>query len=309
MLKWIWSYIGKYKFLMALGLTLSVIVAAFGVVNPLISGSIVDNVINSPDHDFNLLVKLVLLMVGATLLKAIIRYSYQVIFEHCSQNVIRSMREDLYAHIQTLDFAWYDKAPAGNVLTLLTSDLDKVRHFVAWVLYQSLENSLIYIFSIITLGMINWKLMLAFFAIAPFVLFLVQKFKLHIRPAHMKVRDQFAVLNTRVGENIEGNRVVKAFVRENYEIGKFDNDNDGYRKAAVNNADVRVKYTPWIDTLCGLLPVVLILFGGYLVINKEMTIGQLVTFNGLMWAFTQPINMFGMLVDNIQNCGASGDRL
>ena len=309
MLKWIWSYIGKYKFLMIFGLTLSVIVAGFAVVNPLISGAIVDRVINSPEHDFHLLVKLILLMVGATLVKAIMRYSYQLIFEHCSQNVIRRMREDLYAHIQTLDFAWYDKAPAGNVLTLLTSDLDKVRHFVAWVLYQSLENALVYTFSIVTLGMINWKLMLAFLAIAPFVLILVQKFKGQIRPAHMKVRDQFAILNTRVGENIEGNRVVKAFVRENYEIGKFDNDNDGYRRAAVSNADVRVKYTPWIDTLCGLLPVVLILFGGYLVINHEMTIGQLVTFNGLMWAFTQPINMFGILVDNIQNFGASGDRL
>ena len=309
MLKWVWSYIGKYKFRMAFGLTLSVIVAGFAVINPLISGSIVDNVINSPEHDFNLLLKLILLMIGATLLKAILRYSYQLIFEHCSQNVIRRMREDLYAHIQTLDFAWYDKAPAGNVLTLLTSDLDKVRHFVAWVLYQSLENSLIYIFSIITLGMINWKLMLAFLAIAPFVLVLVQKFKGQIRPAHMKVRDQFAVLNTRVGENIEGNRVVKAFVRENYEIQKFDKDNDDYRRVAVNNADVRVKYTPWIDTLCGLLPVILILFGGYLVIKGEMTIGELVTFNGLMWAFTQPINMFGMLVDNIQNFGASGDRL
>ncbi len=309
MLKWIWSYIGKYKFRMIFGLTLSVLVASFAVINPLISGSIVDNVINTPEHDFGLLVKLILLMVGATLVKAIMRYSYQLIFEHCSQNVIRRMREDLYAHIQTLDFAWYDKAPSGNVLTLLTSDLDKVRHFVAWVLYQSLENSLIYIFSIITLGMINWKLTLAFLAIAPFVLILVQKFKGQIRPAHMKVRDQFAVLNTRVGENIEGNRVVKAFVREKYEIGKFDNDNDGYRKASVANADVRVKYTPWIDTLCGLLPVVLILFGGYLVIKGEMTIGQLVTFNGLMWAFTQPINMFGMLVDNIQNFGASGDRL
>ena len=309
MLKWIWSYIRKYRVPMAIGLIFSVIVASFAIINPLISGSIVDNVINSPEHSFRLLVKLVLLMVGATLLKAVIRYSYQVIFEHCSQNVIREMREDLYAHIQTLDFAWYDKAPSGNVLTLLTSDLDKVRHFVAWVLYQSLENSLIYIFSIVTLGMINWKLMLAFLAIAPFVLILVQKFKGQIRPAHMKVRDQFAVLNTRVGENIEGNRVVKAFVREPYEIGKFDVDNDGYRKAAVNNADVRVKYTPWIDTLCGLLPVILILFGGYLVIKGEMTIGQLVTFNGLMWAFTQPINMFGMLVDNIQNFGASGDRL
>ena len=309
MLKWIWSYISKYKIRMAIGLTLSVIVASFATVNPLISGAIVDKVINQPDHDFNLLLKLVMLMVGATLLKAIMRYTYQVLFEHCSQNVIRQMREDLYAHIQTLDFAWYDKAPSGNVLTLLTSDLDKVRHFVAWVLYQSLENALVYIFSIVTLGAINWKLMLAFLGIAPIVLFLVQKFKVKIRPAHMKVRDQFAVLNTRVGENIEGNRVVKAFVREDYEIGKFDTDNDAYRKAAVDNADVRVKYTPWIETLCGLLPVVLILFGGYLVINGEMTIGQLVTFNGLMWAFTQPINMFGMLVDNIQNFGASGDRL
>ena len=309
MLKWIWSYIRKYRIPMTIGLIFSVTVASFVVVNPLITGAIVDNVINAPQRDFSLLIKYLLLIVGATLFKAIIRYSYQVIFEHCSQNVIREMREDLYAHIQTLDFAWYDKAPSGNVLTLLTSDLDKVRHFVAWVLYQSLENALVYIVSIITLGTINWKLMLAFIAIAPFVLFLIQKFKVHIRPAHMKVRDQFAVLNTRVGENIEGNRVVKAFVREQYEIGKFDGDNDAYRKAAVDNADVRVKYTPWIDTLCGLLPVVLILFGGYLVINGEMTIGQLVTFNGLMWAFTQPINMFGILVDNIQNFGASGDRL
>ena len=125
----------------------------------------------------------------------------------------------------------------------------------------------------------------------------------------MRVRDQFAVLNTRVGENIEGNRVVKAFVREDYEISKFDVDNENFRNVSVENADVRVKYTPWIDTLCNILPVFLILLGGYLVINKEMTIGQLVTFNGLMWAFTNPINMFGMLVDNFQNFGASGKRL
>lgn len=309
MYKWIWSYIKKYRLWMATGLTMSVIVAAVNMVNPLITGSIVDNVINKPEHDFNLLVKLILIMVFTTLGKAIFRYSYQVIFEHCSQNVIRAMREDLYAHIQTLDFAWYDKAPGGNVLTLLTSDLDKVRHFVAWVLYQTIENVLVYIFSIITLGTINWKLTLAFFTITPFVLILIQKFKVHIRPAHLKVRDQFSVLNTRVGENIEGNRVVKAFVREDYEIQKFDIDNDDYRKAAVANADVRVKYTPWIDVLCQVLPVILILFGGYLVIKGEMTIGQLVTFNGLMWAFTGPINMFGVLVDNIQNFAASSDRL
>jgi len=307
MYKWIWSYVRKYGVWMAFGLTLSVLVAAVNMVNPLVTGNIVDRVIQGGQR--NILFPLIGLMIFTTFFKAVMRYSYQVIFEHCSQNVIRSMREDLYAHIQTLDFSWYDKAPAGNVMTLLTSDLDKVRHFVAWVLYQILENSLIYIFSIITLGTINWKLTLAFLVIAPPVLFLVKKFKINIRPAHLKVRDQFAVLNTKVSENIEGNRVVKAFVREGYEIDKFEVENDKYKDVAVNNADVRVKYTPWIEALCGILPVILILFGGYLVIKGEMTIGQLVTFNGLMWAFTQPINMFGMLVDNIQNFSASAERL
>ncbi len=292
---------------MFIGLFLSVIVASLATVNPLITGTIVDKVIVG--GQYSLLIKLIAIMVGITLGKAIIRYTYQVLFEHASQNVIRSMREDLYAHIQTLDFSWYDKSPAGNVLTLLTSDLDAVRHFVAWVLYQILENSLVYIFSIVTLCLINWKLTLAFLGIAPFVLILIQKFKNHILPAHMAVRDQFAVLNTRVGENIEGNRVVKAFVRENYEIEKFDVENLAYKEVSVKNADVRVKYTPWIDALTGVLPVILILLGGYLVIKGDMSLGNLVTFNGLMWAFTQPISQFGNLVDCVQRFNASAERL
>ena len=304
---WVWSYVRKYRFGMAAGLFLSVLVAAMNMVNPLVTGSIVDKVIKGGQHE--LLFKLIAIMLGVVVGKSIFRYSYQVIFEHCSQNVILKMREDLYAHIQKLDFSWYDSAPSGNVMTLLTSDLDKVRHFVAWVLYQILENSLIYIFSIITLASINWKLTLAFMVIAPPVMLLVKQFKVHIRPAHMRVRDQFAVLNTRVGENIEGNRVVKAFVREDYETDRFEKENEGYRDVSVANADMRVKFMPWIDALCQVLPVILILFGGYLVINNEMTIGQLVTFNGLMWAFIQPINMFGNLVDNTQNFGASADRL
>ena len=304
---WVWSYVRKYRFGMAAGLFLSVCVAAMNMVNPLVTGNIVDKVIKGGQHE--LLFKSIFVMLGVVVGKSLFRYSYQVIFEHCSQNVILKMREDLYAHIQSLDFSWYDNAPSGNVMTLLTSDLDKVRHFVAWVLYQILENSLIYIFSIITLASINWKLTLAFLVIAPPVLFLVRKFKLHIRPAHMKVRDQFAVLNTRVGENIEGNRVVKAFVREDYETGRFEKENEGYRDVSIANADMRVRFMPWIDALCQVLPVILILFGGYLVINDEMTIGQLVTFSGLIWAFIQPINMFGTLVDNTQNFGASADRL
>jgi len=292
---------------MLTGLLLTVFVSALNMVNPLVSGTIVDEVIQG--GKINLLIKLILIMIITTIAKGAFRYLYQVIFEHVSQNVIRTMREELYAHIQKLDFKWYDKSPSGNIMTLLTSDLDMVRHFVAWILYQIVENSMIYIFSIITLGIINWKLMLSFLIIAPFVLFILQKFKIKIMPSHLKVRDQFAKLNTRCGENIEGNRVVKAFVREDYEGQLFDQENAGYKAACVENAEIRVKYIPWVETLCGMLPVLLMLFGGYLVMTYSMTIGALVTFSGLTWAFINPIIMFGTLVDNFQRFKASASRL
>ena len=307
MFKWIWSYIRRYRFWMLLGVMLTITVSALNMVNPSVSGRIVDRVITGGEH--NLLIKFVLIMISCTFIKAVLRYLYQLIFEHCSQNVMRTMRQDLYAHIQTLDFSWFDKSPTGNVMTLLTSDLDMVRHFVAWSFYQIIENSLIYVFSIVVSMQINIKLTLAFMIIAPLVLFLIWKFKTQIRPSHLKVRDQFAVLNTRAGENIAGNRVVKAFVREEYEKEKFDIENTAYKDRNIENADIRIKYTPAIEAICGTLPVILILFGGYLVMNGEMTLGQIVTFNGLMWAFTQPINMFGILVDNMQRFSACAQRL
>ena len=135
---WVWTYVRRYRFGMVAGLCLSVCVAAMNMVNPVVTGRIVDKVIKGGQHE--LLFKSIAVMLCVVVGKSIFRYTYQVIFEHCSQNVILKMREDLYAHIQKLDFSWYDTAPAGNVMTLLTSDLDKVRHFVAWVLYNSVDS-------------------------------------------------------------------------------------------------------------------------------------------------------------------------
>ena len=100
MFKWVWSYVRKYRFWMFFGLSLSVIVAALNMINPLVTGQIVDKVIRNGEH--NRLVKLILIMVLCTVTKSVFRYLYQLMFEHSSQNVIRAMRQDLYAHIQTL---------------------------------------------------------------------------------------------------------------------------------------------------------------------------------------------------------------
>lgn len=307
MFKWIWSYIRKYSVWMFIGISLTIFVSALNMINPSVTGMIVDRVITGGNH--SLLPKFILIMISCTFGKAVIRYLYQTIYEQVSQNVMRKMREDLYAHIQTLDFSWYDKSPTGNVMTMLTSDLDMVRHFVAWVIYMTIDNVLIYVFSIAVLCHISWKLTLAFLVIAPVILYMVWKFKGQIKPSHLKVRDQFARLNTKAGENIAGNRVVKAFVREQYEMDVFEKENMGYHDCNIENADIRIRYTPAIEAICGVLPVILIIFGGFLVVREEITLGNVVTFNGLMWTFSQPVNMFAHLMDNFQRFNASAQRL
>jgi ATP-binding cassette subfamily B protein len=307
MFRWFWGYVRKYRFLMALGLILSVAVSALNMVNPTVAGTIVDRVIRGGEK--NLLLTLIAVMVGTTLLKCIIRYVYQMVFEHVSQNVIRNIREDLYDKVQSLDFAWYDRSPSGNVMTLMTSDLDAVRHFIAWVIYQTFENVLVFAFSISVLAAISWKFTLMMLAITPLIAYLATSFGKKIKPSHLRTRDQFARLNTTVSENIAGNRVVKAFVREDYEMRRFMKENEQYRDRILDQVRIRAAILPLIDAMVSLLPVVLILGGGYMIIRGELTLGQLVTFNGLMWALSNPLNMIGGLINDAQRFAASADRI
>jgi ATP-binding cassette subfamily B multidrug efflux pump len=304
---WIWSYVRKYRFMMLFGLLLTIAVSAMNMVNPTVAGTIVDRVIRAGEK--NLLPKLIAVMLATTAAKCLIRYCYQMIFEHVSQNVIRNMREDLYDKIQGLDFSWYDRTKSGDIMTLMTGDLDAVRHFIAWVIYMVFENTLVFLFSITVLASINPLFTLLLLAVTPCIAASAYLLSGRVRPTHMRVRDQFARLNSTVHENIAGNRIVKAFVREEYETERFMKENLKYRDRTLESAAVRAKYMPLIDAFTGLLPVILILAGGFLIIAGKLTLGELVTFNGLMWAFSNPLNQIGSLVNDTQRFAASADRL
>jgi ATP-binding cassette subfamily B protein len=307
MFRWIWTYVRKYRFLMLPGLFLAIVVSALNMVNPTVAGTIVDRVISGGEK--NLLPWLVLIMAVTTIVKCLIRFGYQMIFEHVSQNVIRNIREDLYAKVQSLDFSWYDRSRSGDVMTLLTGDLDAVRHFIAWVIYMTFENVLVFAFSIAVLAAISLKFTLMLLAVTPFIAVTAYLFSKRIKPTHLAVRDQFARLNSVVSENIAGNRVVKAFVREEFETDRFMRENRKYRDRAIDTVNVRANHVPLIDAFTSILPVILILAGGFMIIKGELTLGQLVTFNGLMWALSNPLNQIGGLVNDTQRFAASADRL
>ena len=167
MYRWVWTYIRKYKVGMAIGLTLSILCAAVNVVNPLVTGNIVDKVINVPEHDFNLLLKFILIMISATFGKAVIKYTYQVIFEHSSQNIIRNMREDMYAHIQSLPYSYHNNVDTGDLIQRCTTDNETIRNCLCSQLPELISIFAVLITAVLQMIRINQILMWVSLIIVP----------------------------------------------------------------------------------------------------------------------------------------------
>lgn len=305
--KWIWGYIRPYRFRVLSGLILALVSSALAMVNPYMTGIIVDDVIKPGRID--LLQTLIVIMVGVTVIKALIRYTFQLTFESVSQSVFKKIREDIYLKIQKLDFNFFDKTRTGDIMAKMTGDMDAIRHFIAWVIYMVFENAMIFIFAVIMLFIIDFKLALFMLAVTPATGYFALRLAKFVKPAFLNIRNQFSRLNTVVQENISGNRVVKAFAKEDDETGKFEKENSAYRDISLEAAKVWARYLPVIDSLAGALSVVMILAGGVMVINKAITIGQLVTFNSFIWALNNPMRMVGWLINDIQRFSASAEKV
>jgi len=305
--KWLWRYVKKYRFRLFGGLILALLVSGMNMINPYLTGVIVDKVILGGQT--GLLLTILMIMVGATLFRTIIRYAYQIIFEHISQNTIFNIRDEIYKKLQELDFSFFDKTRTGDIMARMTGDIDAVRHFIAGVIYSIFENLAIFIFALFMLCSINLTLALILLAITPVTGFLTFKMAGLVKPAFSAIREQFSRLNTVVQENISGNRVVKAFAKEEYETEKFSKENDGFRDANLDAAIIWEKYLPLLDSIASALSVVLILVGGIMVIKGTLSLGELVTFNSFVWALNNPLRMAGWLVNDLQRFVASADKI
>ncbi len=305
--KWIWGYIRPYGLKMLLGLFLVLITAALAMVNPFMSGLIVDRVIEKSQT--GLLWPIILVMAVTTLIKSVGKYTYQNVFEIVSQGIFKKIREDIYIKIQSLDFEFFNRNRTGDIMAKMTGDMEAIRHFIAWVIYMVFENAAVFLFAVIMLFITNVPLALFMLAITPVTGFFAVRLARDVKPTFFAIREQFSRLNTVVQENISGNRVVKAFAKESYEIEKFERENEDYRKKSMESTQVWSKYLPVIDSLASSLMVALILVGGILVINDSMSLGELVTFNGFLWALNNPMRMVGWLINDTQRFTASAEKV
>ncbi|MBE6935215.1 MAG: ABC transporter ATP-binding protein, partial [Ruminococcaceae bacterium] len=292
---------------MVFGMILSVCCVVFNIISPILYAMIIDDVIDGGQT--SLLGPLCVGCIACAVLFVICTYSSQFLLELGSQNTERDLRKQLYAKLQKMDQNYYGANRTGDLMMKLTGDLDWVRHFTIFLIPQSITNFLTFAATLIVFLIYNWKLALMALLFTPFTVFLTVKVRRHMRPAHDRVRECVSQLNTTVQENISGNRVVKAFVREDYEMERFEEKNLAFRDASINTVRTWQRYAPILDGFSNCLNVVLLLFGGIFCITGEMTLGDLSLFMSMSWALSGPMNMIGTVINDYQRFLASAEKI
>ena len=297
-IRWFLSFLKKYRVRMIVGLILVFITSLFVLINPQISGMIVDEVIEGQHYEK--LGILLLIMIGVTLVRSLLRFTFLMCFESSSQGLVYDMREEAYRKLMKEDFNFFNKNRTGDLMSRQTGDMDAVRHMVSPVIYFSFENILVFLMALVMIFSVNVKMALCMLIVLPFTLAVTLSQRRHIKPAFDRVRDCFSSLNAFAQETIAGNRVVKAFAKEDYELEKFDRENDGYRDAQLNAASIWMKYIPMFEILSQCLTIILMIMGGFMVIDGEMTIGNMVTVNGYLWMLNSPLRQAGWIINDLQ---------
>lgn len=305
--KWIWGYLRTYKIKYGLSILLVLVTGIISLINPILSGQIVDRVLVNGQNQY--LIPILLLMLVAVIVKSALDYSYKVNFEKISQNVLLSIRKDIFEKLLELDVDFYKNTKTGDLMARMTGDTDTLRHFIAWVVYNVIANVSIFIFAIVYLYFVNPILTLCMVVICPVIAWLTIQMSKEIAPTFHKVREAYSRLNSVVQENISGNRIVKAFSQEAYEIDKFDVQNAFYKEANMDTVQVTQKYLPMLDFLTNFLTVIMVLVGGLLVIYDQLSFGDLMVFNGMLWALNNPMRSAGHLINDSQRFIASSAKI
>lgn len=306
-MRWFYSFVKKYILRICVGLFMTACVALLAVLTPYVSGKIVDDVVKGQNHE--ILPTLLAILIGATLIRGLLRAGYLMIFESTSQNVLYDMRSFLYQCLMEKDFNFYNKHRTGEIMSRQTGDMDAIRHFLAHSLYYTWENLLMFVVSLFMIFTVNWKLALCMMVVLPLTFLSAYRQSKSIHPAFQNIRKQFSSLNAFAQENISGNRVVKAFAKEDFELDKFRKENQAYQEAELRAAKIWSIYIPIFEFLSSFLMIILMLIGGIMVIRGEMSVGNMVTVNGYLWMLNNPLKQASYLINDLHRMIASVERV
>ena len=301
------AYLSPYPLLIVLLFVTMIIGIAGELVMPRILGLLVDRGLCMRSMSGVMLYTGLLVAVAVG--RASIHYGQGYVRERMGQEVIRSLRDDLYRRLQRLSFTYYTVNNTGDLMSRLTGDVMSVLEFFGFGLGEMLGSSLMFAGTVTMLLLADWRLALVVMAPVPVLMFFAFRFSGIVGPLWEKIRERVGQLSTTLQENISGVRVVKSFSREEHEIGKFSSSNRETREANLTRAGAEARTFPIINFVTGLCFLLLYWYGGRRVYSGQMSMGTFLSFNWYLWGLIWPIRFLGYLISVAKEAIAAGPRL
>ncbi len=305
---WLWENMdAPYRRRHIVALCICAFTCLLLLVNPALSRRLIDDVImaQNPDPLLSILAVMLVVKLG----REGLRYMMVIFLEKDSQNVMFNLRRRLFEKMQYNDMRFFDSHRTGDLMTRMSADLDWCRHFLAYIDYRIIDAACTFLFATVYLAIVNWKLTLLLIVITPVLLVITKFFSKHVRPRFVFMREKLSDMNTAAQENIAGNRVVKAFAREEYEKERFEKKNRAFMDSHLRINKLWLTFFPIIELLVNAIQLVTVFVGGLFIINGELTPGELAIFTALSWAVSNPMRELGNLINDLQRFSTSAAKV
>lgn len=306
-MKKIKHYILHYWYAYLFAIACMVISISLDMLSPQITKRIIDDVILKGNT--GILTRLLLIILAIGVGRCIFQYLKEYTFDIISVNIACKLRADLFKHIQSLSISFFDKNNTGELMARVKDDIDNIWRSVGFVGMLLIEVTIHTAIAIYCMFRLSPVLTIIPLVSMPVVAYIAIHMERKLGGVYEQISEENAVLNTVAEENLAGVRTVKAFAREKYEIKKFLSHNKKYYELNMEQSGYLVKYQPNIQFITKLLPIAVITFGGYLVVEKSMSLGSLGAFVVYSMNIVWPMEILGWLTNDFSSALASGKKL
>ena len=301
MLKYIWQYVG--------GLACLLTVDFLELYIPQLTGEITDGLTAGGFTAKMLLIDVVLIILIASVV-ALMRFGWRVLMFGASRRVERDLREDMYGHLTTLSTRYFQHHKTGDLMAYFTNDMDAIRMAVGPAILTTFDTV---VMTLLVLGKMIFyvDLKLTLLAMIPLlvILFGGSTYGKVMARRYDHKQSVFAKLSDHVQESVSGIRIIKAFLQEKKEMEAFQERTRACQEANLHVVKLRAMVIPLLDGLIGIASALTLLYGGYLVLSGDISLGKFVAFNSYVMTLVWPMMAAGESITMLSQGIASWRRV
>lgn len=300
-------YTRPYRALMYGAFALLCVEGAIQVVGPLLTKRVIDVAV--PARDMRIVVISTVLFLVVLLAEFVLSYAQTWLTSLLGQRVMRDIRMQIFEHLQRLSVSFFDRNPAGRLITRVTSDVETLNELFTAGVVSGLGDLFTLVAISVAMLIMDWRLALASFAVIPFVIMVSGLFRKGVRETYRDIRIRLARINSFLQERLTGMRVVQLFGQEKREAQRFDELNRSNLDAHLRSITVYALYFPAIELLTSVALAILIVAGASRVEANVLTVGTVAAFLQLVRRFFQPLQDLSEKYNILQTAMASSERI